>query len=69
MGNTDFLAVSLLLMLHYLERVDRCGYPNGLDGDDILLGGVRIISLAGTYDSMTLANLYRKEMNQDFVIN
>jgi hypothetical protein len=41
------------------ERFDGGGYPNGLVGDQISLGG-RIVAVADTYDVITAARTYRK---------
>ncbi len=41
------------------ERYDGCGYPSGLKGEDIDLGG-RIISLAEAFDVMTSSHSYKK---------
>jgi putative two-component system response regulator len=40
------------------ERIDGHGYPDGLHGDDIPLG-VRIVSVADVYDSLSSVRPYR----------
>mgnify|MGYP003350155424 CR=1 FL=1 len=52
-------------ILHHHERMDGCGYPYGLSGDDIPLMA-RIILIADTYDAMTTTRPYRKGMAQEF---
>jgi HD domain-containing protein len=44
---------------HHHERVDGTGYPAGLAGEQISLGG-RIVSVADAYDTMTSARSYQK---------
>ncbi|MDP9145949.1 MAG: HD-GYP domain-containing protein, partial [Actinomycetota bacterium] len=44
---------------HHHERVDGTGYPAGLAGERISLGG-RIVSVADAYDTMTSARSYQK---------
>ena len=44
---------------HHHERVDGTGYPAGLAGDGISLGG-RIVSVADAYDTMTSARSYQR---------
>ena len=44
------------------ERYDGRGYPNGLAGGSISLGG-RIVSVADAYDTMTAARSYKRSMS------
>jgi len=44
---------------HHHERVDGTGYPAGLAGEGISLGG-RIVSVADAYDTMTSTRSYQK---------
>jgi len=44
------------------ERYDGRGYPNGLAGGSISLGG-RIVSVADAYDTMTAARSYKRPMS------
>jgi putative nucleotidyltransferase with HDIG domain len=46
------------LVLQHHERIDGKGYPNGLKGDEISLGG-RIIAVADVYDAVTISRPYR----------
>ncbi len=55
-----FLNGVIELVRQHHERYDGAGYPNGLRGEDILLGA-RIIHLADAYEAMTSARSYRKE--------
>ncbi len=50
-------------ILHHHERIDGCGYPYGLSGEDIPLIA-RIILIADTYDAMTTTRPYRKGMTE-----
>jgi HD-GYP domain-containing protein (c-di-GMP phosphodiesterase class II) len=51
-------------ILHHHERIDGCGYPYGLSGDDIPLIA-RIVLIADTYDAMTTTRPYRKGMGDE----
>ena len=48
-------------IVEHHERFDGKGYPNGLAGGSISLGG-RIVSVADAYDTMTAARSYKKPM-------
>ncbi len=48
-------------IVEHHERFDGKGYPNGLTGGSISLGG-RIVSVADSYDTMTAARSYKKPM-------
>jgi len=54
-----FLGSVIDLVKQHHERYDGLGYPNGLRGEDTLLGA-RIIHLADAYESMSSARSYRK---------
>ena len=49
--------IAEIILAHH-ERIDGCGYPNGLVGEQIPLAA-RIISVADTYDVMTSRDSYR----------
>ena len=46
---------------HHHERLDGSGYPRGLRGDDVTLGG-RIIAAADVFDALTSPRAYRDAM-------
>lgn len=48
-------------ILSHHERIDGCGYPDGLRGEDIP-EEARIIAVADTFDSMTSDRQYRKSL-------
>jgi putative nucleotidyltransferase with HDIG domain len=47
---------------HHHERIDGSGYPKGLRGDDISLGG-KVIAVADVFDAMTSRRHYRGPMS------
>ncbi len=49
---------SLSYLAHHHEKWDGGGYPAGIKGEDITLGG-RILSAADTYDALTSKRAYR----------
>ena len=49
------------MIRHHHERYDGNGYPDGLTGEEIPLGG-RILAIADSYDAMTSTRPYRKAM-------
>lgn len=59
--NIPFLRDAALIVLHHQERYDGSGYPQGLKGDDIVIGA-RIFAIADTYDAMTTDRPYRKAL-------
>jgi HD-GYP domain-containing protein (c-di-GMP phosphodiesterase class II) len=56
--SVPFLEKSSELVLCHHERFNGQGYPNGLKGEDIPLGG-RIIAVADAFDTMTTDRAYR----------
>ena len=46
------------IVRHHHERLDGCGYPSGLSGEEIPLGA-RIVAVADTFDAITSARPYR----------
>ena len=56
-----FLQDAAMIVLHHQERYDGTGYPQGLKGDDIVIGA-RIFAIADTYDAMTTDRPYRKAL-------
>lgn len=51
----------MIIRSHH-ERYDGTGYPDGLTGEEIPLGG-RILAIADSYDAMTSSRSYRDAMN------
>lgn len=56
-----FLEDVVMIVRQHHERYDGKGYPDGLKGEEIVLGA-RIVNLADAYDVMTSARTYRKEI-------
>jgi HD-GYP domain-containing protein (c-di-GMP phosphodiesterase class II) len=54
-------------ILHHHERVDGCGYPDGLTGDEIPLGA-RVIAVADAFDAMTTDRPYRRGLGIDAAV-
>ncbi len=50
-----------VMAAHHHERIDGSGYPNGLAGEDISLGG-KVIAVADAFDAMTSRRHYRVAM-------
>jgi HD-GYP domain-containing protein (c-di-GMP phosphodiesterase class II) len=55
----DWLGDAFLAIGEHHERWDGAGYPNGLAGEQISLGG-RIVAVADTFDVMTAARSYKR---------
>jgi hypothetical protein len=56
-----------LMARHHHERLDGRGYPDGLTADEIPIG-VRIVTLADSFDAMTTDRPYRRRRTIDEVI-
>jgi HD-GYP domain-containing protein (c-di-GMP phosphodiesterase class II) len=54
-----FLGPALDYVFSHHEKLDGTGYPRGLCGDEIPLGG-RILAVADTFDAMTTNRPYRQ---------
>jgi len=61
MGGRSFFTLGKQIAYSHHERWDGTGYPRGLSGDDIPLSA-RIVSVADTYDAITMDRVYRKGM-------
>jgi HD-GYP domain-containing protein (c-di-GMP phosphodiesterase class II) len=61
MGGRSFFTLGKQIAYCHHERWDGTGYPRGLSGDDIPLSA-RIVSVADTYDAITMDRVYRKGM-------
>ena len=57
----EHLGPVLDFVAHHHERLDGSGYPRGLRGDDITLGG-RIVGAADVFDALTSPRAYRDAM-------
>jgi putative nucleotidyltransferase with HDIG domain len=55
------------IVLHHHEKFNGDGYPNGLAGKAISLGG-RIFAVADTFDALTSNRPYREAMNREYAI-
>lgn len=60
----DHLGDVLLFVHDHHERWDGTGYPRGLTGESISLGG-RILSTADAYDALTSQRAYREAMTEE----
>jgi HD-GYP domain-containing protein (c-di-GMP phosphodiesterase class II) len=58
LGGISFLKPIIPYVRHHHERFDGTGYPDGLRGQDIPIGG-RLIAVADTFDAMTTTRSYR----------
>lgn len=56
------------IIMHHHERFDGSGYPDGLSGKDISLGG-HIYAVADDYDAFSSDRPYRKALSRRRVIN
>ncbi len=54
----DALAPAVPLVRQHHERIDGCGYPRGLAGDEVPLA-TRIVSAVDSWDAMTTTRPYR----------
>lgn len=59
-----FLTDALPIVLYHHERFDGKGYPEGLAGESIPIGG-RIFSAADAFDAMTADRHYRRALSLD----
>lgn len=63
----DSLEQASLYVLHHHESLDGSGYPAGLKGDDIPLGG-RIVAVVDSFDAMISSRSYRSGLPHDEAI-
>lgn len=61
LANVDDYSVIASVVRHHHERIDGCGYPDGLAAAEIPLLS-RIIAVADAYDAMTSDRPYREAM-------
>jgi response regulator RpfG family c-di-GMP phosphodiesterase len=62
------IKTSLSYLEHHHEKWDGRGYPAGLKGDAITLGG-RILSAADTYDALTSKRAYRDPLAPEVALS
>jgi len=60
-SDRSFLALAREIALTHHEKWDGTGYPNGLSGEDIPLGG-RLMALADVYDALITKRVYKDAM-------
>jgi putative nucleotidyltransferase with HDIG domain len=60
----EHLGISLDYVRHHHEHWDGGGYPNGLSGNEISLGG-RILTAADAFDALTSRRAYRDPLTPD----
>lgn len=63
-----FLTNVIPCVLHHHERFDGRGYPAGLRGEEIPIGG-RIVAVADAFDAMTSTRPYRPALPDDYAIH
>jgi HD-GYP domain-containing protein (c-di-GMP phosphodiesterase class II) len=64
--NHPYADIPLMAKYHH-ERLDGCGYPDGLTDEQIPLGA-KIVSLADSFDAMTTDRPYRRRRSFEDVI-
>ena len=67
-ANSEPLLLAREIALSHHEKWDGSGYPHGLSGKDIHLGG-RIVALADVFDALTSERPYKKAWTVDAAIN
>ena len=60
-GDRSFLALAREIALSHHEKWDGTGYPRGLKGEDIPLGG-RLMALADVHDALVTKRVYKDAM-------
>ena len=63
-----FLPAEKEIILHHHERYSGGGYPDGIKGEDIPIGG-RIMAVADTFDAMNSARPYRKALSKEAILS
>ena len=67
LGPLEHLGEVLTYVHHHHEHWDGGGYPQGLRGPAISLGG-RILTAADTFDALTSARAYREPLTRDAAV-
>ena len=65
--NVDFPWPVAQMILQHHERLDGSGYPNGIKGDEILIGA-RIIAVADVVEAMMQRRPYREALGLDVAL-
>jgi response regulator RpfG family c-di-GMP phosphodiesterase len=65
-GPVPFMAEMLPVILHHHERYDGKGFPEGLKGEEIVLGA-RLVSIADAVDAMLSDRPYRRALTLEEV--
>jgi len=63
-GDRSFLGLAREIALSHHEKWDGSGYPQGLKGEDIPLGG-RLMALADVYDALVTKRVYKDAMTHE----
>jgi putative two-component system response regulator len=66
-GEIEDLGVVADVIRHHHERMDGCGYPDGLRGEAIPLAS-RIILIADAFEALVADRRYRKSVSRDVAI-
>jgi putative two-component system response regulator len=67
-ANSPILQVGAIIAATHHERWDGSGYPNGLSGEAIPLGG-RICALADVFDALTTTRSYKDTIEDDAALD
>jgi hypothetical protein len=68
LATVDALAPAVPLVRQHHERIDGCGYPRGLKGDQVPLA-TRIVSAVDSWDAMTTSRPYRTALPTEVAVS
>lgn len=68
LSGSSYLEAAADIVISHHERYDGSGYPQGLAGNQIPLGG-RIFAIVDAYDAMRTDRIYRSGMAEDVVVD